>query len=89
MKDRAIFSLYPNIVSITETSDDVFICKDKDDNIVEISDWSAVDAKVIEMQQEAEEKETKRKEDKLSAYRKLSLTDDEINTLDPTLLSEE
>ena len=55
-------------------------------NIVEISDWDAVDAKVIEMQQEENEKETKRKEDKLSAYRKLSLTDDEINTLDPSLL---
>lgn len=88
MKDRAIFNLYPNITQIEEI-DGVFVCKDKDNNIVEVSDWDAVDAKVIEMQQEAEEKETKRKEDKLSAYRKLSLTDDEINTLDPTLLSEE
>ena len=85
MKDKAIFNLYPNITQIEEI-DGVFVCKDKDMNIVEISDWDAVDAKVIEMQQEENEKETKRKEDKLSAYRKLSLTDDEINTLDPTLL---
>ena len=85
MKDKAIFNLYPNITQIEEI-DGVFVCKDKDMNIVEISDWDAVDAKVIEMQQEENEKETKRKEDKLSAYRKLSLTDDEINTLDPSLL---
>ena len=31
----------------------------------------------------------KAKDDKVSAYRKLSMTDDEINALDPTLLSEE
>ncbi len=31
----------------------------------------------------------KKKDDKVSAYRKLSMTDDEINALDPTLLSEE
>ena len=28
----------------------------------------------------------KKKDDKVSAYRKLSMTDDEINALDPTLL---
>ena len=71
MKDRAIFNLYPNIVSITETSDDVFLCKDKDNNIVEISDWNAVDAKTIELQTELDNKIAQEKADKVSGNQKL------------------
>ena len=71
MKDKAIFSLYPNIVSITETSDDVFICKDKDGNIVEISDWNAVDTKTIELQTELNNKIAQEKADKVSGNQKL------------------
>ena len=85
MKHEAIYKLYPNVVTIEEKEDN-FICRDKDTNIIEISDWSAVDTKAVELQQEADEKEAKRKEDKLSAYRKMSMTDDEINTIDPSLL---
>ncbi len=71
MKDRAIFSLYPNIVSITESSDGVFICKDKDNNIVEVSDWNAVDTKLAEMQTELDNKKTQEKADKVSGNQKL------------------
>jgi hypothetical protein len=44
--------------------------------------WSA------EWDKDVAEKQ-KVKDDKISAYRKLSMTDDEINAIDPTLLSEE
>ena len=44
--------------------------------------WAEIQAKLKELN----DAEAKAKEDKLSAYRKLSMTDDEINALDPTLL---
>ena len=85
MKDRAIFNLYPNIVSITETSDNVFVCKDKNSKIVEISDWKAVDKKVIEMQQEAEANKQAQIDLKASAKAKLiageKLTEEEADIL--------
>ena len=85
MKDRAIFNLYPNIVSITETSDNVFVCKDKNNKIVEISDWKAVDKKVIEMQQEAEANKQAQIDLKASAKAKLiageKLTEEEADIL--------
>ena len=37
---------------------------------------------------EATDADAKLKTDKLSAYRKLSMTDDEIKAIDPTLLEE-
>ncbi len=85
MKHEAIYNLYPNVRSINETEDGIFTAYDENKNVVNV-DMPAVEIKAVELQQEAEEKETKRKEDKLSAYRKLSMTDDEIRTLDPSLL---
>lgn len=46
--------------------------------------WDDVAAKVKEF----DDADAKAKEDKLSAYRKLSMTDDEIKAIDPTLLEE-
>lgn len=46
--------------------------------------WKEITAKITEM----DEAEAKAKTDKISAYRKLSMTDDEINAIDPTLLQE-
>ena len=46
--------------------------------------WTQIAAK----KKEIEDAEAKAKTDKLSAYRKLSMTDDEINAIDPTLLEE-
>ena len=46
--------------------------------------WEEIQAKIKEIDDAA----AKAKVDKVSAYRKLSMTDDEINALDPTLLEE-
>ena len=46
--------------------------------------WSDVTAKVKEF----DDADAKLKTDKLSAYRKLSMTDDEIKAIDPILLEE-
>ena len=70
MKDKAIFNLYPNITQIEEI-DGVFVCKDKDMNIVEVSDWNAVDTKLAEMQTELDNKKTQEKADKVSGNQKL------------------
>mgnify|MGYP003147840470 CR=1 FL=1 len=86
MKHEAIYNLYPTVKHIIEDNDGNFVAKDENDNEVSI-DMSAVETKAVELQQEAEEKEAKRKEDKLSAYRKMSMTDDEIREIDPTLLA--
>tara|TARA_R100001015_G_C4480073_1_gene60844 strand:+ start:190 stop:471 length:282 start_codon:yes stop_codon:yes gene_type:complete len=47
--------------------------------------WSDVQAKATEIEQEVQTK----KDNKLSAYRKMDMTDDEIKAIDPTLLSED
>ena len=68
-------------------------CRTEEDfNAIKIEDnksfnftWSDVLAKAEELEQE---KQTE-KDNKLSAYRKLSMTDDEIKAIDPTLLSED
>ena len=61
-----------------------------DFNAIQIEDgksfnftWSDVQAKATELEAEEQTK----KDNKLSAYRKLSMTDDEINAIDPSLLS--
>ena len=45
--------------------------------------WSEVQAKATEL----ETAEQTRKDNKLSAYRKMDMTDDEINAIDSTLLT--
>ena len=49
-------------------------------------DRATIDAKLSEMQSAEDTRFEKEKSDKVSAYRKLSMTDDEINAIDPTLL---
>ena len=51
-------------------------------------DRATIDAKLSEMQSAENTRFKKEKSDKISAYRKLSMTDDEINAIDPTLLEE-
>jgi hypothetical protein len=51
-------------------------------------DRATIDAKLSEMQSAENTRFEKEKSDKISAYRKLSMTDDEINAIDPTLLEE-
>ena len=66
-------------------------CKTENDfNAIQIEDgksfnftWSDVQAKATELEAEEQTK----KDNKLSAYRKLSMTDDEIREIDPTLLA--
>ena len=45
--------------------------------------WAEVQAKATEI----ETAEQTKKDNKLSAYRKMDMTDDEINAIDPSLLS--
>tara|TARA_R100000231_G_scaffold2156_5_gene3731 strand:+ start:2994 stop:3290 length:297 start_codon:yes stop_codon:yes gene_type:complete len=45
-------------------------------------------AQVEDKRKELIAAEDKKKSDKVSAYRKMGMTDDEINALDPTLLQE-
>ena len=45
----------------------------------------AVNTKAAELQTEYDNEETTKKNNRVSAYRKLSLTDDEILAIDPTL----
>ena len=46
--------------------------------------WTEIQAKLTELN----DAEAKKKTDKLSAYRKMDMTDDEIRAIDPTLLEE-
>ena len=87
MKHKAIYALYDKAVSINEDGDNITVYNSSGKKI-SITDWDAVDTKAAELQKEADDAEAKRKTDKLSAYRKLSMTDDEIRAIDPTLLEE-
>tara|TARA_B110000858_G_scaffold176013_1_gene209895 strand:- start:272 stop:544 length:273 start_codon:yes stop_codon:yes gene_type:complete len=48
---------------------------------------ATIDAKVSEMQSAEDTRFETEKTNKVSAYRKLSMTDDEINAIDATLLA--
>ena len=48
---------------------------------------TTIDAKVSEMQSAEDTRFETEKTNKVSAYRKLSMTDDEINAIDATLLA--
>tara|TARA_B110000093_G_scaffold44576_1_gene47677 strand:- start:151 stop:423 length:273 start_codon:yes stop_codon:yes gene_type:complete len=50
-------------------------------------DRATIDAKVSEMQSAEDTRFETEKTNKVSAYRKLSMTDDEINAIDRTLLA--
>ncbi len=72
------------IVGFCETEADFNAIQIEDNKSFNFT-WADVQAKATELEAEEQTK----KDNKLSAYRKLSMTDDEINALDPTLLSEE
>tara|TARA_R100000234_G_scaffold111429_1_gene84392 strand:+ start:732 stop:1001 length:270 start_codon:yes stop_codon:yes gene_type:complete len=85
MKHEAIYKLYPNVVSIDEKEDGNFVCCDIDNNIIEITDWDAVNEKAEELQTEHDDKVHTNKTNKVSAYRKMEMTDEEILAVDQTL----
>lgn len=72
--------IYPTVKRVTETIDGVITAFDESGNEVSL-DMSAVETKVTELETS---KETK-KQNKVSAYRKMEMTDDEILAIDPTL----
>lgn len=80
MKHEAIMEIYPTVKRVTETIDGVITAFDESGNEVSL-DMSAVETKVTELETS---KETK-KQNKVSAYRKMEMTDDEILAIDPTL----
>ena len=84
MKHEAIYKLYPNVIQI-EVKEDNYICRDIDNNIIEISDWSAVETKATELQAEADAKVQAIEDLKASAKAKLiagePLTEEEADTI--------
>jgi len=83
MKHEAIRNLYSNVVTITEDKG-VFIAVDKNNNEVSI-DMDAVNIKAVELQTAHDNEQETKKNNKVSAYRKMEMTDDEILAIDPTL----
>tara|TARA_Y100000114_G_scaffold155513_1_gene179876 strand:- start:1008 stop:1277 length:270 start_codon:yes stop_codon:yes gene_type:complete len=83
-KHEAIYNLYSNVNHVKEKDDGTFTAYDKDEKEVTI-DMDAVNTKAAELQTEYDNEETTKKNNRVSAYRKLSLTDDEILAIDPTL----
>ena len=83
MTYEAIYKLYPNLISIEEDEGN-YICRDKDTNQISV-DMDAVNAKADELQAEHDLKQKTHKTNKVSAYRKMQMTDAEILSLDHTL----
>jgi hypothetical protein len=85
MKHEAIYKLYSDVVSINEKENGSFVCLDINNNIIEITDWDAVNKKAEELQTEHDNKVQTNKTNKVSAYRKMEMTDEEILAVDQTL----
>jgi len=87
MEHEAIYELYPNVKSIEVDNDNNFIFYDDNSNVIEVDiNWDTVNTKASELQTAFENTIKTNKENKLSAYRKMSMTDDEIRAIDPSLL---
>jgi hypothetical protein len=87
MEHEAIYELYPNVKSIEVDNDNNFIFYDNNSNVIEVDiNWDTVNTKASELQTAFENTIKTNKENKLSAYRKMSMTDDEIRAIDPSLL---
>ena len=84
MKHKAIYNLYPTVKHILEDIDSNFVAKDENDNEVSI-DMSAVETKATELQTADENEQDTLKTNKVSAYRKNGLTDEEILAIDSSL----
>ena len=86
MEHKAIYQLYPNVKTIMKNENDEYSYMDKDGNIIEVNvDWNAVNTKATELQTAHDNEQETKKNNKVSAYKKLDMTDDEILSIDPTL----
>ena len=83
MIHEAVYKLYSHIVTIEEDEGN-YICRDKDKNRISI-DMDAVNATAAELRAEHDLKQKTHKTNKVSAYRKMQMTDAEILSLDQTL----
>lgn len=84
MEHEAIYNLYPLVKHIIEDDNGNFIAKDKNENVIDI-DMSAVETKAVELQTAYNNEQETLKTNKVSAYKKLDMTDDEILSIDPSL----
>jgi hypothetical protein len=83
MKHKAIYNLYPSVVTIDETNDDIYTAYDANKNIVSIN-MSDVNAKAEELNQQADAEEQAKADIKASALAKLSalgLTEEEVQAI--------
>ena len=83
MKHKAIYNLYPSVVTIDETNDGIYTTYDANKNKVSIN-MSDVNAKAEEFRQEELAKEQSKKDAKASALAKLSalgLTEEEVQAI--------
>ena len=83
MKHKAIYNLYPSVVTIDETNDGIYTTYDANKNKVSIN-MSDVNAKAEEFRQEELAKEQAQKDAKASALAKLSalgLTEEEVQAI--------
>ena len=85
MKQDAIHNLYPNVISTITDEDGNITALDANENVVEITDWNAVETKATELQAEYDAKIQANVDLKASAKAKLmsgeALTEDEANTI--------
>jgi hypothetical protein len=85
MKQDAIHNLYPNVISTITDEDGNITALDANENVVEITDWNAVETKGTELQAEYDAKLQAKETLKASAKAKLiageALTEEEANTI--------
>ena len=84
MKHQAIYNLYSDVVHIIEDDNNVLTALDINEQEVTI-DMDAVNTKATELQIAHDNEQETLKTNKVSAYRKMEMTDDEILAIDPTL----
>jgi hypothetical protein len=83
MKHEAIYNLYPNVTHITENNG-LFTALDINEQEVSI-DMDAVNTKATELQTAYDNEQETLKTNKVSGFRKMGLTDDEILAQDNSL----
>jgi hypothetical protein len=81
----AIRSIYSNVVTINGNTQNTIVAKDANDNVINITDWDAVNTKATELQTAENNKEQSKIDLKASAKTKLmngeALTEDEANVM--------
>lgn len=81
----AIRSIYSNVVTINGNTQNTIVAKDVNDNVINITDWDAVNTKATELQTAENNKEQTKADLKASAKTKLmngeALTEDEANVM--------